>query len=144
MWTEFLFIIVSIIIHLVMIGIFFSRRYKNKKIENILGYVFLITAFPIVIVMIQFIRDRYPIWILIYLGILLVFYIAELILDYLWKIPFRSNLKILIPYLLLYYVACMGLVAINFTLNISVGIVNLILYFTQMIIGIIQERRKRA
>jgi hypothetical protein len=60
--------------------------------------------------------------------------VFELILDYVKKIEFRNprKLKILVPYLVMYYVSIILMWGLTWTLGILFGIITGITYFLQL------------
>jgi len=83
----------------------------------------------------------------IFLGIFLAFLAIEGLYDYILKINFRKNWKLLTPYLILYYAMNYGFVVMVWKTSLMGGVIMLILVIIQIIVNIITHRlanRKRA
>lgn len=72
------------------------------------------------------------------LGFLWVFigYIGfEILLEYIMKIDFRNNWKLLVPYLVLYYMANYSAVMLVWDRNVPFGVVILVLFICQIVVN---------
>ena len=68
-----------------------------------IGWVYLLLAIPAVYGIFLALQEQKDVRYSIFLGIFLVFLALEGIYDWILKLPFRQNWKLLIPYLCLYY-----------------------------------------
>jgi hypothetical protein len=78
-------------------------------------------------------RDRWMIYLLIPI---FLFFVVELILDYVLTLNFR-NTVIVGPYILLYYVGLWGLIGYSFKFDKKWGFVTLATYFANMTLSIL-------
>ena len=60
---------------------------------------------------------------MIYYTVILVYMLVELLLDYVFKAPFREKKITHIPYIVLEYIALFGLIGISFDINRTWGYV---------------------
>lgn len=98
--------------NLLLAVIFFARLYKLEKLEYWLGILFISTILPLIFMFIKsFGSDRAGIY-YIQLLLMIAFIIAELLLDYIFKIDFRQNRNIVIPYITLFYASLGGMIGI--------------------------------
>jgi len=72
----------------------------------------------------------------IFLGIFLAYLALEWMYDFVLKIPFRQNWKLLTPYLCLYYAMNYGFVVMVWKTSLLGGIVMLALFIIQIIVNI--------
>ena len=77
----------------------------------------------------------------IFLGIFLAFLALEGLYDYILKIPFRENWKLLTPYLVLYYAMNYGFVVMVWKISLPRGLLMLGLFIIQIIINICTHSR---
>ena len=63
--------------------------------------------------------------------LMVAFILLELMLDYILKVNFRQT-RMLGPYLLLYYIAQMGLIGYAFLVNKAAGVITLVTYFLSL------------
>jgi len=118
-----MFLFIAILLNLLIIFIFIMRYRGSEGLEHKIGYFVIACAFPLVIILINYIWIGIDLWIVIYLIIIINFLILETILDYILKIKFRKNPKIVGPYILFYYVAFWGLLAISFVIDLMIGFI---------------------
>jgi hypothetical protein len=118
----------------IIISTIFILRVKKPGFEHILGILYVVLGIPtliIAIINILFLREW---WFWIFPLLFLIFIVFELIIDYVKKIEFRNprNKKILIPYLILYYVSIILMWGLTWTLGILYGAITGISYFLQL------------
>ncbi|MHA1727306.1 MAG: hypothetical protein ACTSWY_01080 [Promethearchaeota archaeon] len=108
------------------------------KLVRIVGITFLSISLPIAIILLTIMIIEEVILNYIVFAILILLYILlEILYDYILKIEFRTNWKLLLPYLILYYATCYGLIVMNWSGNIAFGIIILILCVIQLIFNIL-------
>ena len=104
--------IVANINNIILTGIFLARIYKYPRIEYWLGILFLSSIIPLILMLINATETKREILYFIQLILILGFIVLEFILDYLFKIEFRQNQNIVIPYLFLFYASFGGMIGI--------------------------------
>ena len=104
--------IIANVNNILLIGIFLARIYKYSKIENWLGIIFILSIFPLTLMLLEsFAFSREGLY-YVQLILMMSFIVLELILDYLLKIDFRQNRSVLIPYVTLFYASFGGMIGI--------------------------------
>ncbi len=81
-------------------------------------------------------KNRRNKWEVYLLTPIFLFFVVDLILDYILSFDFRST-AIIGPYILLYYVGLWGLIGYNFRFDRKWGFVTLATYFLNMILSIL-------
>ena len=81
---------ISVLIMAICSLIFISRLFRLQMVEYWLGIAFLLTAVPLIYLLYTVNRLQKPTIYYIQLGIMIVFIIIELLLDYIFKIDFRN------------------------------------------------------
>ena len=120
--------IIANFVNILLIGIFLSRAKKLDKVENILGIVLVALAVPVIAAVIfNFLEER-EWWTVVLPLFLILFCVVELIFDYILKLEFR-NTALLYPYLIIFYLALMGMIGYSFLIGESYGFVTLSTYF---------------
>ena len=116
------------LMNVLLIGIFLSRPYGLKRAERVLGLISVCLALPLGLAAILNWWGQREWWTVVLPGLLAVFLVVELLLDYVLKADFRRT-RLLGPYLLLYYAAVMGMVGYSFLVGEVYGFVTLATYF---------------
>ena len=106
--------------------------------EDILGLVAIVMGFSLGYI--AFInkkngRDKWETYLLIPV---FLFFIVELLLDYILRIDFR-NTALVGPYILFYYVGLWGLIGYAFRFEKKWGFLTLATYFLNMILSVLQH-----
>lgn len=126
------------LINTIMALLFVLRVYSLPQVEDFLGIVVMIMGFGLGYI--AFInrknkRDKWETYLLIPI---FLFFIVELVLDYILKIDFRSTVLVG-PYILFYYVGLWGLIGYAFRFDKKWGFLTLVTYFLNMIFSILQH-----
>jgi len=105
---ENLFFILGIVNNLFLTFIFLIRN-KIAVLQRI-GWIYFLLAIPAAYGIFLAVKEHKAVQYSIFLGIFLAFLAIEGLYDYILKINFRKNWKLLIPYLILYYAMSYGFV----------------------------------
>ena len=132
---EELFFILGLVNNLFLIFIFLIRKDKMVLLKRF-GWVYLLLAIPAVYGIFLVVREQKAVQYSIFLGIFLAFLALEGLYDYILKIPFRENWKLLTPYLVLYYAMNYGFVVMVWKISLPRGLLMLGLFIIQIIINI--------
>jgi hypothetical protein len=118
----------------IIISIIFISRVKRPELEYILGVFFISTGIPTLIILIINIFYQRAWWFWLFPLLYLIFISYEIIVDYIKKVEFRNpiNKKILIPYLILYYVSIILMWGLTWTLGTPYGIITGVTYFLEL------------
>ncbi len=120
---EELFFILGLINNLYLIFIFLIR--KNMTILQRVGKLYFILAIPAIYGIFLVQQEQQSVRYSIFLGIFLAFLALEYLYDYVWKIPFRENMKKywkqVTPYLFLYYAMNYGFVIMTWRYYSQMG-----------------------
>lgn len=128
---DLLVFVVANLVNLLMIAIFLSRAQGRKGVERALGIVLMALAVPAALAAGLNLLGGRDWWTIVLPGLLVVFLALELVLDYILKLDFRRT-RLLGPYLLLYYLALMGMIGYSFLVGKPYGFVTLVTYFLQL------------
>ena len=123
-------------INLIMTILFTARIFGLPQVEYVLGIVVMVMGFALGYV--AFLnkkneRDKWEVYLLIPI---FLFFVVDLILDYLLSFDFRST-SIAGPYVLLYYIGLWGLIGYSFRFDKKWGFVTLATYFLNMTLSIL-------
>jgi hypothetical protein len=138
-----IFLFIAIFLN-ILISIIFIVRYRGPEgLEHKIGYFVIACAIPLVVILINYIIIANDLWIIIYIVIIISFLILETILDYILKLNFRTNLKIVVPYVFFFYIAFWGLLAISFVINLVIGFIVFGTFMINIVITIYTHRKDK-
>ena len=126
------------LINVIMTLLFIVRISNLSQVENILGIVAMIMGFGLGYIAFFNWRNNRNKWETYLLIPIFLFFIVELILDYILNFDFRST-PLVGPYILFYYVALWGLIGYAFRFDKNWGFLTLATYFLNMVLSVLQH-----
>ena len=109
-----------------------------------MGWVYLLLAIPAVYGIVLVVQEQKDVRYSIFLGIFLAFLALEGIYDWILKLPFRQNWRLLIPYLCLYYSMNYGFVVMVWKTSLIEGLIMLALAIIQIVVNISSHRKGKG
>jgi len=105
--------IVALSIFLLCILIFIFRLAGKSTTEYYLGIAFLLTSLPLIWLLLTASQFHRPTIYFVQLSLMLLFIITECLLDYIFKINFRSTRWMAIAYVMLFFAGTGGMIGIG-------------------------------
>jgi hypothetical protein len=133
---DLIVVYIANLINVIMAILFTARISGLPQVEYALGIVVIIMGFALGYIAFfnkKNKRDKWDVYLLIPI---FLFFIVDLILDYILPFDFRST-AIAGPYVLLYYVGLWGLIGYSFRFDKKWGFVTLATYFMNMTLSIL-------
>jgi hypothetical protein len=124
------------LINVIMAILFIARISDLPQVEYVSGIVVMIMGFALGYIAFfnkKNKRDKWDVYLLIPI---FLFFVVELVLDYVLSFDFRST-AIALSYVLLYFVGLWGLIGYSFRFDKTWGFVTLATYFMNMILSIL-------
>ena len=129
------FFLLGLANNFLLILIFLIRKNHLAFVQSY-GWVYLLLAAPAVYVILLVQQEQKDTRYSIFLVIFLAFLALEALYDFILKIPFRDNWKLLTPYLILYYAMNYGFVVMVWKKSLEKGLVLLTLFVLQIVTNI--------
>jgi len=120
--------VIANLVNLLLVGLLLSRAQGLERVESILGLVVMALALPLGAAVILNISGQREWWTIALPLLLILFFAIELLFDYILKLNFR-NTALLWPYIVVYYLALMGMIGYSFSIGRPYGFVTLGTYF---------------
>ena len=102
---DWIFIISGFIFFISMISALLLMAHKKMKTVLICGVILAVLMLPIIAILINYLVIGKDLRLIIYLILILLYLVAEFLLDRVFKIDFRSKPIMHIPYIILEWVA---------------------------------------
>ncbi|MBA7565055.1 hypothetical protein ES708_06726 [subsurface metagenome] len=118
---DWMFIVSGFIFFISMISAVLLMANKKWKTIKIFGVILAVLMLPIIAILINYIAIGKELKFIIYLILILSYLMAELLLDIVFKIDFRSKTSRHVPYIILEYAACFSFVFGTLTLDLTIG-----------------------
>jgi hypothetical protein len=138
-----LFLFIAIALNVKIILIFLARYRGLEGLEHKIGYLVIACIIPLIIILINYMLVGKELWIVIYIVIIISFLIFEMILDYILKLNFRTNPKIVVPYTLFYYAAFWGVLAISFVIDLLIGFIIFSIFMLNVVVTIYTHKKEK-
>lgn len=126
------------ILNVIMSFLFVARISALSQVESILGIVAMIMGFCLGYIAFINRRNRRDKWETYLLIPIFVFFVVELVLDYILDFDFRST-ALAGPYVLFYYVGLWGLIGYAFRFDKKWGFLTLATYLLNMSLSVLQH-----
>jgi hypothetical protein len=126
------------LINIIMALLFVVRISSLPQIEDILGIAVMMMGFGLGYIAFINRRNKRNRWETYLLIPIFLFFIVELVLDYILSFDFRST-SLVGPYILFYYVALWGLIGYAFRFDKKWGFLTLLTYFLNMTLSVLQH-----
>lgn len=140
MLKEFFFIL-GLVNSAFLIFIFLIRKKYFKLLERV-GWVYLLLVTPAVYGVFLSVQEGVTVQYTIFLLIFIAFLGIEGLYDFILKLNWRTNWKLMIPYLCLYYAMNYGFVVMVWKDSLIEGIVMVALFIIQIIANMATHPRK--
>ena len=125
---DIIFTISSIIFNISVSILYIASKFDNKELLRISGIIVISLIIPFAITLIGYVKEKESKRIIVSLIFILFYLFLELLLDYIFIIPFREILLLHIPYILLFYVAEFSMIGVIFEKNKKMGFVILVTF----------------
>jgi hypothetical protein len=127
--------------YLTCIAIFCARLLTAPGVERVLGYAQLLALAPLVVLVIQIPRMEHPVLSAIQLGLMVAFIIVETLLDLVLRVDFRGDLRIVIPYVVLFFAATGGMLGLAAQAGTGWKISSVVLFLAMAALAFVQRAR---
>ncbi len=104
--------ILANLINILVISVFIARLSNRPKIEYWFGIILILSIVPLIYLFITAIGFKRPLLYFIQIGLMIIYLVVELMLDYILKIEFRQTQSIVIPYVMLFFAGTGGMIGI--------------------------------
>jgi hypothetical protein len=141
---DWMFIFSGFIFFVSMISAILLMANKKMKTVKIFGVILAVLILPIITILINYIVIGKDLRFVLYLILILSYLMAELLLDRVFKIDFRSKTSRHVPYIILEYAACFSFVFGTLSLDLTIGWIISFFFWTLIgaLVYYIIKRRK--
>lgn len=116
-WVDLLFVTSASLFNLLIAGLYLAQKRQRTKLVRMIGGLVVSLLVPFAFVQSAYFWNGRGLWINIGMGIVLLYLLTELLLDFIFRIEFRSKPLLHVPYIILFYLALGSLVGITFTIS---------------------------
>ncbi len=130
---------VAVIFYLTAILVFTVRLLGVPRYGRWIGPIEFLLAIPLIYLLVKAPQVGRPALYYIQVGCTLVWLLVEAVLDYILVLDFRTNLSIVIPYVMLFFAAGGGLLGIAANAGRRWTYTTLVLFFITAVLAFVQR-----
>ena len=131
--------IVAVAYLFLCILIFTARLSGRAHYGRWIGYMQFIAILPLFFLLVNAPRFERPVLYYVQISLMLFFLLLEMLLDYLLKIEFRQNIRIVIPYVVLFFAATGGMLGVAALAGRFWTILSVILFLVTAVLTFVQR-----
>ena len=129
---DLMFVISAAAFNLLIAAIFIAQKLGREKLVKTFGILWLWLIVPLALVFVWYWQEDRETRILVSFGLVFIYMLVELLLDYVFKVDFRSKAVTHVPYIILEYIALFSLIAIAFEIDRTWGTIIAICFWILM------------
>jgi hypothetical protein len=133
--------IIAVLIYSSAILVFIARLCGKRQIEFISGIFELLLSIPLMYLLIRAHADSRPILYFIQVGLMLLWLVIELLLDYILKIDFRKTKWMVICYVTLFFGSTGGMLGVASNAGRVWRFLSIFLFLIMTILAFIQRKK---
>jgi len=126
--NDLIFVLTAMAFMLLLAALLAAQKNHRVKTTWVIGVLWLLLAAPLALVFARYLEEGRGAWILLPLGLVLLYMLAKALLDFVLRIDFRRNRIMLLAYLALECLALFSLIWIAFGIHPSWGTLVLIAF----------------
>ena len=120
---DIVFICSSIILNISVSLVYIATKIGDIKLTQVFGGIAVSMVVPFTVTLLAYLRGKGTERTIISNGIVLLYLLLEILLDYVFQIPFREILAIHVPYIVVFYAALFSMMAVSYQKNKRMGYV---------------------
>ena len=118
---DIMFVLSAVAFNLLIAAIFIAQKFRRDKLVKTFGILWLWLIIPLALVFVAYWQEGRETRILVSFGLVFFYMLVELLLEYVFKVDFRSKAVTHVPYIILEYIALFSLIAIAFNIHRTWG-----------------------
>ena len=117
------FIASSLLFNALVSVVYLLSKLKQMTLVQQIGVPIIALIIPFSYTLYTFLKRNESKKVLVSNSLIIIYLLLKLLLDYVLRIPFRENLVMHIPYILVFYAAEFSILGVSFRLNRRLGLV---------------------
>jgi hypothetical protein len=138
---DLLGLLVAVLIYSSAILVFLARLCGKKQIVFITGIFELSLSIPLIYLLIRAHADSRPTLYYIQVGLMLLWLVIELLLDYILKIDFRKTKWMVICYVTIFFAGTGGMLGVASNAGRGWSFISIFLFLIMTILAFIQRKK---
>ena len=118
-----IFICSSVVFNISVSALYIAAKFGDMLLVQVCGGIVISLIVPFTITLLGYMREKAEKKTIISHVFILFYLFLELLLDFIFRIPFREILAIHVPYIIVFYAALFSMIAVSFEKNKKMGFV---------------------
>jgi len=120
---DIIFVCSAVVFNISASVLYIAIKLDNVLLLRVCGAIVLSLIFPFIFTLLGYLKEKAEKKIIISHLVILFYLFLELLLDYIFIIPFREILVIHVPYIIVFYAADFSMIGVSFNRNRKMGFV---------------------
>lgn len=140
-----LFVITAVFFNLLVVGVYIAQAHEREQLVRTFGGGMVFLILPLDLVFVGYLLNGRSLEVLAALGVVFLYLMAELLLDFILKFDFRSKPIWHVAYILLFYAATFSLIGIAFAISEPAGYLVTITFWAVLgaLVYLYKDKRSR-
>ena len=130
---DIIFICSSIVFNILVSALYIAFKFGDLMLVEVLGGIALSLIVPFTVTLLGYLREKAKKRTIIFNGIILIYLLLELLLDYLLRIHIKEILAINLPFVIVFFAALFSMIYVSYERNKKMG--NLVIITNWILLG---------
>ena len=130
---DIIFICSSVVFNILVSALYIAFKFGDLMLVEVLGGIALSLIVPFTITLLGYLREKAKKRTIIFNGIILIYLLLELLLDYLLRIHIKEILAINLPFVIVFFAALFSMIYVSYERNKKMG--NVVIITNWILLG---------
>jgi hypothetical protein len=130
---DIIFICSSVVFNILVSALYIAFKFGDLMLVEVLGGIALSLIVPFTITLLGYLREKAKKRTIIFNGIILIYLLLELLLDYLLRIHIKEILAINLPFVIVFFAALFSMIYVSYERNKKIG--NVVIITNWILLG---------
>jgi hypothetical protein len=130
---DIIFICSSVVFNILVSTLYIAFKFGDLMLVEVLGGIAISLIVPFTITLLGYLREKAKKRTIIFNGIILIYLLLELILDYVLRIHIKEILAINLPFTIVFFAALFSMIYVSYESNKKMG--NLVIITNWILLG---------
>jgi hypothetical protein len=130
---DIIFICSSVVFNISVSALYIATKFGDMVFVQVCGGIVISLIVPFTITLLGYVREKAKKRTIISHVFILFYLSLELLLDYIFRVPFREILAIHVPYIIVFYAALFSMVGVSFEKDRKMGSVVIVTLLILMV-----------
>ena len=130
---DIIFICSSVVFNILVSALYIAFKFGDLMLVEVLGGIAISLIVPFTITLLGYLREKAKKRTIIFNGIILIYLLLELLLDYVLRIHIKEILAINLPFVIVFFAALFSMIYVSYERNKKMG--NVVIITNWILLG---------